>query len=752
MHYNCKLLNNKRVMKLLPVLLTICLFFIHLSTPIFANHFITSDTSDNPNHPIINEFMPDPTKVTDANGEWIEVFNNASTPIDLNGWKIDDGVNHTIVSANVGFTIPAGGSAVICRNGGSEANGGVFCNYTAPMVLANTGDTVTLKNPGNESLDSVTYTADNVTAGKSIKVANEAGRALSTETTFTYGLGDFGTPASNASVGNRSFATISGAIDAATTGQTVNVGAGQFNENLFINKSVSVIGSGNAVSTIKNDSCGDPVVTIQANNVTIKDFTLNDDDCGYPVIQIEEAITGVLIQGNSIINGDTGIYANSALNNQAHRNAIFNNGSGVNNQDAGNALDASENFWGDQSGPSHGSLNPQGLGNSVSSNVTFRPFYKDSDKTTLSTFSPPAGEFNPVSLFTNGVFSLPSGVTNQTSTTSISVNEQLTLSVALSGGVSTVLLPSGVTITKSGGGTIDATLLATDNVSTSSLSGFSSGTVVEGALQWGIPNLGLEFDQAITLNIFTGTSLNGQTLNVRRSTSTGSGWTATGIVAPATCTVANGSCSFQATKASYFATTRTVATTTTSTTQATTTPAGPFPAPTCSDQKPGSAPTLISASSEINSVQLNWSKAKDPVTYYLITYGLGPGLQNFGNANVGGADTTSFTIQGLSGGTTYYFKVRAGNGCAPGNFSNELSSTPPGRPVSTPAIGFAPGVLGAKTQTLEQEATATPLPKSPSSGIEVELDQLSPAKGNLFSAVFGFFSNLFGLIKNLFGR
>lgn len=128
-------------------------------------------------------------------------------------------------------------------------------------------------------------------------------------------------------------------------------------------------------------------------------------------------------------------------------------------------------------------------------------------------------------------------------------------------------------------------------------------------------------------------------------------------------------------------------------------------APVCTDSKPGSAPTLLTAVAGTNSVTLTWSAASTPVTYYLVTYGTGPGLQQFGNPNVGGIGTTSYTVSGLSGASTYYFKVRAGNGCMPGDYSNELSATPSGGFISGPATGFIPGVLGTTT-----ENTPTPAP------------------------------------------
>jgi hypothetical protein len=127
--------------------------------------------------------------------------------------------------------------------------------------------------------------------------------------------------------------------------------------------------------------------------------------------------------------------------------------------------------------------------------------------------------------------------------------------------------------------------------------------------------------------------------------------------------------------------------------------------PTCSDTAPSSAPTLTSAIPGVNFVTLTWTSAGDPVSYYLIAYGTSP-ARSYGNPNVGGKGTTSYTVSGLSGGITYYFVVRAGNGCAPGPFSNELSATPTGGFIAGIPAGFAPGVLGVATP--EAKLTATP--------------------------------------------
>ncbi len=160
------------------------------------------------------------------------------------------------------------------------------------------------------------------------------------------------------------------------------------------------------------------------------------------------------------------------------------------------------------------------------------------------------------SLLPAGYFTIPQ-TDSIISTSSLTTTNQLTINIPTSGGTDSIVLPDNLVITESNGAKFDPTSLTTADVSTSSLSGFSSGITADGAVQFGISSTTLEFSTPITLNIYVGTSLNGQTLNVVRSTNADSGWTSDGIVSPATCTVSAGLCTFQASKASYFATNRT---------------------------------------------------------------------------------------------------------------------------------------------------------------------------------------------------
>lgn len=124
----------------------------------------------------------------------------------------------------------------------------------------------------------------------------------------------------------------------------------------------------------------------------------------------------------------------------------------------------------------------------------------------------------------------------------------------------------------------------------------------------------------------------------------------------------------------------------------------------CTDPAPGSAAKLISAE-YIGSgqIKLTWEKAGDPVTYYLLAFGIKSGDYIYGNPNIGSHDTTTYTVGGLSSGKKYFFAIRAGNGCTPGIFSNEISQI-----ASTPVID-TPQPLRTRTP-IAIEDTPSPTP------------------------------------------
>jgi LysM repeat protein len=101
-------------------------------------------------------------------------------------------------------------------------------------------------------------------------------------------------------------------------------------------------------------------------------------------------------------------------------------------------------------------------------------------------------------------------------------------------------------------------------------------------------------------------------------------------------------------------------------------------APSCGDQAPGSkAPWLYGAiAQDSGSVLLYFTEADNPVNKYVLEYGTKSGDYPYGVQDMGvnSRGQMTYLVKSLSPNTTYYFKVRGGNGCATGSWSNEISA------------------------------------------------------------------------------
>lgn len=98
-------------------------------------------------------------------------------------------------------------------------------------------------------------------------------------------------------------------------------------------------------------------------------------------------------------------------------------------------------------------------------------------------------------------------------------------------------------------------------------------------------------------------------------------------------------------------------------------------APGCTDSSPGArAPWLYAATAQSSSsILLYFTEAQDPVDRYALEFGTSANNYQFGADNIGGKGSYQYLVQSLSPGITYYFRVRGGNGCATGPWSNEIS-------------------------------------------------------------------------------
>ena len=149
---------------------------------------------------VINEVLADPSAVTDDVGEWFEVHNPRSTAIDLQGWKIQSNneAAHTIATS---VPVPAGGYAVLARNGTRSKNGDVAVAYTygTGITLANASDWIVVRDGAGATVDSVawgTSMPSGATRGVSDPLAvNTDVKGSNWHTaTSTFGKGDRGTP------------------------------------------------------------------------------------------------------------------------------------------------------------------------------------------------------------------------------------------------------------------------------------------------------------------------------------------------------------------------------------------------------------------------------------------------------------------------------------------------------------------------------------------------------------------------------
>ncbi len=75
-----------------------------------------------------------------------------------------------------------------------------------------------------------------------------------------------------------------------------------------------------------------------------------------------------------------------------------------------------------------------------------------------------------------------------------------------------------------------------------------------------------------------------------------------------------------------------------------------------------------------SSILLTFTDASDPYDHYTLEYGTKSGVYSFAASNIGGKGTRTYLVQNLDPSTTYYFRVRAGNGCATGEWSNQISA------------------------------------------------------------------------------
>ena len=110
----------------------------------------------------INEIMYNPPGA-DTDNEWLELYNNDTTDIDITGWRFyEAGINHSLTLIRGSMIIPAGGYAIIADNATTFLDEHQECNCTvidSAFSLNNSGEYIALKNATLDIIDEVAYNA-----------------------------------------------------------------------------------------------------------------------------------------------------------------------------------------------------------------------------------------------------------------------------------------------------------------------------------------------------------------------------------------------------------------------------------------------------------------------------------------------------------------------------------------------------------------------------------------------------------------
>jgi beta-lactamase superfamily II metal-dependent hydrolase len=205
---------------------------------------------------VINEIMADPSKVTDTNGEWFEIFNAGGTSANIQNYRIGS-ANDAGATITTSISVPAGGYVVLARLSTKNKNGGVTVAfaYGSAITLANTSDWVTLQDPSGVTVDSVSYSSTAAGASWSLKDPLQAHSDVNGSdwqlATTMYNTSDAGTPKAQ----NDGYIP-PGAATVTVTPASASIAAGasqQFSAQAYD-------ANGNPVSTTFTWASSDPVV------------------------------------------------------------------------------------------------------------------------------------------------------------------------------------------------------------------------------------------------------------------------------------------------------------------------------------------------------------------------------------------------------------------------------------------------------------------------------------------------------------
>lgn len=121
---------------------------------------------------------------------------------------------------------------------------------------------------------------------------------------------------------------------------------------------------------------------------------------------------------------------------------------------------------------------------------------------------------------------------------------------------------------------------------------------------------------------------------------------------------------------------------------------GSATAPVCTDFSPASTPDLFQVNVDASTAKLFFAPVFG-LERYFVSYSTQPNAEEHGvGVILGGLGVQNYTVQYLKPNTTYYFRVRAQNGCMPGEWSNTLRAVTRSVGATSPVVFYRQSLLG----------------------------------------------------------
>jgi len=109
-------------------------------------------------------------------------------------------------------------------------------------------------------------------------------------------------------------------------GETIYVYSGTYNENIIINRTITLNGGGSSSTTIQGS--GVHTIQITSDNVEISGFTIENDESSFICVKLEH-VSNCEIKDNIIKNGGNGVQLIDSSNNNITDNTIKDNNVGI---------------------------------------------------------------------------------------------------------------------------------------------------------------------------------------------------------------------------------------------------------------------------------------------------------------------------------------------------------------------------------------------------------------------------------------